>query len=81
MDQISLIIFQSRGTLYKGPPDLILHFLESGDPSGWGQLACQFKFNIFGILPPPNGYIRARIQHREAMPVFKAKKDILATFQ
>ena len=28
-----------------------------------------------------DGYIRARIQHREAMPVFKAKKDILATFQ
>ena len=27
-----------------------------------------------------DGYIRARIQHREAMPVFKAKKDILATF-
>ena len=36
----------------------------------------------FGILPPPpNGYIRARIQHREAIPVFKAKKDVLATFQ
>ena len=28
-----------------------------------------------------DGFIRARAHHREAMPVFKSKKHILATFQ
>ena len=27
-----------------------------------------------------DGYIRARVQHREAMPTFVSKKDMLATF-
>ena len=27
-----------------------------------------------------DGYIRAQLQHREAMPVFSTKKHILATF-
>ena len=27
-----------------------------------------------------DGYIRARIHHREAMPIFTTKKHILATF-
>ena len=39
IDSIDRIIFQSRASFYKGAPDLVLHFLESGDLGGKGQLA------------------------------------------